>query len=250
MTKEELKKELEKIKELKSNPQEKKHISYTPLELKWQNGILNRLNQDIVIKGEEYFAYRLGTDFKNFDESVKEHYSNRDDIWFICKRDCPEDKITDNLIQCNENKMCVRWGFSINEDSYLKYKWDEYSFRTNVKYNITRNDELFYEGCCGSLEGAYVNAMKIIYEAQNSPADIGTIDWNTNIIGTKVWYCDQPAIIQSVYRGEMYLVPDKEFIKEFKEPESWKGEDWMYWGDYKDGLYVEIWDSRITWFRK
>ena len=48
----------------------------------------------------------------------------------------------------------------------------------------------------------------------------------------------------------MYLIPDKEFIKEFKEPESWKGEDWMYWGEYKDGLYVEIWDSRITWFRK
>lgn len=236
------------MEDLKTN--EKQHIGYTPLRLKWQNGELTRLNWDIVIKGEEYFGYHLGPDFNNYDESDKEKYLFRYDTWFICKRDCPEDKIIDNLISCSRDNMQIRWGFSVKEDSYLKYKWDEYSFRTSVKYNIIRNDELFYEGCCGSLEGAYINAMKIIYQLEDSPANINTIDWNKNIIGTKVWYCDQAAIIQSVYQGEMYLVPDKEFIEEFKEPESWKGEDWMYWGDYKDGLYVEIWDPRITWFRK
>ena len=164
----------------------------------------------------------MGPDFDNYDESEKEHYLEREDTWFICRRDCPEDKITDNLIRVSRDDIGVRWGFRIKENSYIKCKWDDELFRTNVPYVITRNDEDFIEGGSNSLENAYIRVMSTINDLKDAPMPVSTgeIDWDKNLIGAKVWFDDQPAIVQSVYKSEVWLVPDNEYIEKFKTPES------------------------------
>ena len=229
-----------------------KHIGFTPWCKKWRNGELTRLNWDVVLSGgQEYFVYHLSTDFDNFDESDKEHYLDREDTWFICERDCPEDKIIENLISVGRRDLGVRWGINIEETAIIKTKWDDASLRQGVSYTITRNDKPLVEGRAGSIEGAYINARKTIFELEDSSAEIGTIDWEQKLIGRKIWYGNDAAIIDHVFGAEIWIVPDKQAHQDkFTTPESWKEEsDWMDFSEYENGLKTEITSPKISWFR-
>jgi hypothetical protein len=169
----------------------------------------------------------LCIDFDNYDESEKEQYQNREDTWFVCERDCPEDQIIKNLVRWSHRDLGPLWEIRVAQYARTKEKWGEEVQRTGVTYTIYLNGEEFTSGGWSTLDGAYIEAQHIIHMVEDSPCEIGSIDWRENLKCRKIWYRDQPAIIDHAYGDSVYIIPDTEAIKEFKSPESWKEEDWM-----------------------
>lgn len=211
-------------------------------QIDYKDGKLNRLDWDIMVHNVPYYGYHYHSNDYNDDE------------WFICKRDCPEDQITKNLVYASRNEMGIRWKIDIAEDLYTKNKWDETSLRKNTVISIYRNDKLFYEDYFRDLDYCLHRAYLLIKEFEECPINVGEIDFDKKIVGRKIWYQDKPAIIDHFVWGNasVWVVPDKNYIEKFPMPNTWKDEDWLRdsWPEYEKGLIVGINSPHIDWFRK
>ena len=72
--------------------------------------------------------------------------------------------------------------------------------------------------------------------------------------GRKIWYENQPAIIDHPilcddYGLELWVIPDKSKIEKFRFP-TWEGTDEAGWAEeYENGCKCDILESHIDWFR-
>lgn len=211
--------------------------------IKYRDGKLTRLTWDIVIGDTPYYGY---------------HYTSDDcteDAWFICERDCSEDKIVDNLVYASSKDMGCSWKVCVEDHQYIKIKWGDRELRKSVTCTIYRNDKVFYQFSCGDHDYALAKAKMIMTSAHESmPFSVEDIDFEKDIVGRKIWYREQPAVIVSYYQGNISIVPDKEVgCEKFEMPNSWKNDDFLSdsWHDYEDRLSVDIFESsNISWYRK
>lgn len=232
-----------------------KSIPYTYWGVK---GYLTRLDWDIIVGDTPYFGYRFSPDLEYYEKETEKlgDLVNNYDRWFVCERDCPEDKIIENLVLADKKDMGVRWKFEIEDTSYVKTKWEDSDLRTNCKLSIYRNNKLFYSDLCGDYQYGIARAQQLIQEWNNHPLWLHEIDFDKKMVGRKVYFRDDPAIIDHFCWGDadVWLVPDKEAgCEKFKKPayeENDHDDGWPdTWYEYEDGLRVPLTSKDIWWFR-
>lgn len=158
---------------------------------------------------------------------------------------CPagEKPTHENLIEFNGE--APTWGITFDRVNYVKSKWNETSVETNGSCWITRNGKKFYNIMGRTSEYALAKAQYTLVQLlEELPVSICHRDWKDQNIGRKIWYNEQPAIIDSITSDNNLLIkPDG--IDKFKAPASWEGD----YDDYADGLRVELLSPHIGWFR-
>ena len=214
-------------------------------------GYLARLDWDIVLYSTPYYGYHFEPDF----DKLPNHMIDIDK-WFICRRDCPEDEIVNNLVEASRKDMGLRWKIEVEEHLHVKCKWEDEDLRRTCSLKIYRNDKLFYEEGCGTRQRGMRIAENLIEDWQCHVLDIGTIDFDTKMIGRKVWFRDEPAIVESFCWGSasVNLIPDKDAgCEKFSRPKRYQRDidDGMYdyWPEYEYGLIVPLNSHDVDWFR-
>ena len=91
-------------------------------------------------------------------------------------------------------------------------------------------------------------------ELQEHAIDFASRKFKEELVNSRVWYNDQPAIIDRVSECSsgisVYIVPDQDEIEKFKFPTFGNDEDRVWIEDIEDGTRADIMDSSIKWYRR
>ena len=158
-----------------------------------------------------------------------------------------EEMTFDNLIEFNGTPG-AQWGFEYTPTHYIKTKWDETGIEQGRRLIITRNGEKFYDGLMTIHECiAYVLDNKL----QEHPLDLNDRDFDKKMIGRKIWYRGEPAVISSYVKGQACVIIRPDGIERFTYPPEWIDDD-DYVCDYEDPaeLKVDIFSDRVFWWRR
>lgn len=113
---------------------------------------------------------------------------------------------------------------------------------------ITRNDEDFYY-VPGGRGYSIPKALMLINEIQEHPLDFCTIDFDKKMVGRKIWYNSQPAIIERYINRQccVMIIPDG--AERFETPAEFAKEH--LWGEEEARrLKIDcLADERVWWFR-
>lgn len=88
---------------------------------------------------------------------------------------------------------------------------------------------------------------KLVQLLEEYPLDVMFRDWEEKVRGMKVWWRDQPAVIQYVNPESKELWITLEGIERFLAPRSWGQSDYE---EYEDGLYADMLSKEIGWYRE
>lgn len=126
------------------------------------------------------------------------------------------------------------------------YRKDEW--RKGADCYITRNGKRFFEISGRDIDYCLPKAQVILTQLQEHPIWFSERGWNKKLVGRKVWYNRQPAIVESVItdQGCVILVPDRNFIDEFN-PSLWSLD--LDWVDDDSDAKVDYLDKNVNWFR-
>lgn len=193
-------------------------------------------NWDVMVKGKPYYVCRL----EGYYHSIGGHLGNNN-LWCYPRDQKPT---VENLYEF-AGASC-QWGVIANDNNYYRCKWDEAEVLHNHSITITRNGEEFFTFHSGGLAYGLAKAQVIIAELDEHPLDLNEIGYDEKMIGRKVWWRSQPAIVDRFIKGQacVMLIPDG--MDSFKIPEEYKNEDYEENNDIK----TEIFDKHIWWFRE
>lgn len=194
---------------------------------------------DVVINGRPYYVVRL----VGFIHTIGGKYG-QNNLWAYPRDEEPN---YENLVEFNcENP--VSYGIRYSPSNGTKCKWDECEAISRGSIMITRNGEDFYDVRCGINYGID-KARVLISEILEHPLNISTIDFDKKMIGRKLWWRSEPAVITYYCKGQAAIVLEPCGIKKFTVPaEFYKedGEDYYCDGDVKTSIF----DNHIWWFRE
>lgn len=129
-----------------------------------------------------------------------------------------EDKPTINNIYPYDGEITASWGIQYAEENrwYSLYN-SQIRCDTEKTTIITRNGKPFcrFRGSNGMNE-----ALALMPKIHEHPASFNAYKFDEMLIGSKIWYYDNPATIVTYYDGfaEVKIVPDG--IREFKIPKA------------------------------
>lgn len=186
---------------------------------------LSRYDWDIIINDVPYYAYYAVNYFKKGNNGV-----------YICPRNETPNK--DNLVPFKA-KYPVSWNIIDNTHIYM----NEYSAYTVSDYIITRNNKAFthyYD---------LIDALRFIRDVGEHPMNLNDIDFDKKVVGRKIWWRDEPAIITRFnwIIGTVSFKPDG--IDRFTTPKEFEDDVIEYYEDM-DSIHTDIWDKHIGWFRE
>ncbi|MEI6422166.1 MAG: hypothetical protein WCP55_08095, partial [Lentisphaerota bacterium] len=95
------------------------------------------------------------------------------------------------------NRPC--WEVSAEEYNTVKYKWDNIRINGHCRVNIKCDGRIVYSFVANDIHYALVKAHELIYKLGEHPFDFKNPDKE---IGRKVWYHEQPAVIERLYLEE------------------------------------------------
>jgi len=204
------------------------------------------LKWDVVVNNIPQEVYRI----EGFIHSIGGHFGEND--YWCCPRD--QEPSVDNLIEFSGH--VIQWGIEYIPINYTKYKWGEDEVRKTGRTVIKRNGKTFYVIGCNNMDYGLAKARYSLTRLEEHPIGFSSYDFvEKDVIGRKIWYSDQPAIIQRANwfddNGfEVWIVPDKNFISKFRFP-RWEGTEEESWiSEYENGLMADILESPIDWFRE
>ena len=202
------------------------------------SGLRKPIGWDLELNGRPYDVYSVD----GYVHTIGGKWGEND-YWA-----CPagETPTYENLVQFSGD--APTWGVTFNRKNYLRNKWDETSIEANGECWITRNGKNFYRIPARHMDHGLAKAQHILVQLQEEcPLWLMGRDWKDEAIGRKIWYREQPAIIESVTsNNELCIKPDG--IDSFKSPAYYDSED-GYEEDYGSGLIADLLDSNIYWFR-
>lgn len=153
-----------------------------------------------------------------------------------------EDPTYENLIefQCEGNGVC--WGLKYDPHNYVRSKWDEDECYTSGGVTITRNGKDFYF-CRSGID----LARHLINILNEHPLELNEYGWKERVIGRKVWWRSEPAVITYFCDGQACVILKPDGVDKFTTPAEFadEGDDYYCDGDVK----VEIFSEHIWWFR-
>lgn len=212
---------------------------------------LNPIGEDTVLEDGEK---------KNWDVVM---HGNPCDIWEfphnphatrgnepLCFYACPRgaDPTPQNLVPYY-GPYGARWGIKYIPELHLDNHYGNDEIWPAEPVVITRNDEDFM--CVPSNNGigyGIPTAVHTLIKLIEGPINVNEIDFDKKLIGRKVWYRSQPAIVTHYcdHQGCVILAPDG--IEKFAVPAEFADEE----GDdfYENGVAkVELDDPHVYWFR-
>ena len=154
----------------------------------------------------------------------------------------------ENLIEF-ESEHPVRWGIKFEPKHYRKDKWDESRLEYSAPVTITRNGEDFYT-LWGGLNYGIDKARVLISEINEHPIDFNSIDYDKRIIGRKVWWRSQPAIVTGWCRRQACVILEPDGIEKFSVPAEYVGDPLFDNEEDRISIKDEIFSEHINWFRE
>ena len=76
------------------------------------------------------------------------------------------------------------------------------------------------------------------------------IDYDKKMIGRKVWWRSQPAIITKWIKGQACVILEPDGIDSFKTPAEYENDDMFGDDEDKKSIKTEVFDKHIYWFRE
>jgi hypothetical protein len=148
-------------------------------------------------------------------------------------------------------RPCFR--VEVTEQNYTKYKWDDWDVRYGVTCSIYINNVRYYTFVCGDIDYALARAQVLKVELVEHPSFSNIVNVETHLKGRKIWYKNQPAVIERfVEGGEVWIAPDG--IDKFNMKEAWMTEDHeLEWAEEweEQGVVVDaLLSKNIQWYRE
>lgn len=219
-------------------------MEFTDIKLLDENVDLSKIKPfdwDLVIKGRPYYVCRI----EGYCHTISWQGGNecRQELWCY-----PRDKqpTLENLVEYTL-KDPIAWGIEYDEIHSTHCKWDECETITGGRSVITRNGTPFYT-VFGTRQYSIPKALTLIAKAQDHALDFSQIDFDKKMIGRKVWFNGQPAIIESYIHGQCCVILKPDGIDKFKVPPQFVEEDGEY---YEENPKIDCLETgSIWWFRR
>lgn len=201
------------------------------LELK-----MSKFDWDVEVYDKPYQVVRIDGYIHSIGWCHREN-----DLWMYPRNEEPNYK---NLIEYKCNGCGVCWGIKYEPYNYIRNKWDEPECFTTGGAMITRNGKDFYFCRRGIDEAEYK-----IKDLNEHPLNLNGYGFENKIIGRKVWWRSEPAIITHwIGNGQACVILEPDGIDKFTTPAEFveeEGDDYYEDGDVK----IDIFDNHIWWFR-
>ena len=201
---------------------------------------MTKYQWDVVVNGVPYQVVKI----HGYVHSMGGQWGEND-LWMY-PRD--QDPTYENLVEyyCDGNGVC--WGILYDPHNYVRRKHTEPECFTSGGAYITRNGEKFYHCSSGIDEARYR-----IKQISEHPLNLFEYQFDKKMIGRKVWWRSQPAIITKwIGNGDacVILEPDPKFIAEFDTPKEFLEEYDYEDPEDKEFIKTSIFDEHIWWFRE
>lgn len=113
------------------------------------------------------------------------------------------------------------WGFSVTPNRHLKYKWDETRVRETCLLTITCNDRVVYnDPCYQDPAQAAIEAATLIRKMSGEDSWFDFVNPESNV-GRKIFYKNQPAIIERVILDQCCVMIKKDDGTDFAMSDPW-----------------------------
>lgn len=163
---------------------------------------------------------------------------------YVAKRDIPKEKLTPSDLTPFNGDIC--WSYSVENKNH--YGKDD--IRNSTKAKIFCGGEQVYE-LVYSWNFITHKIMTIINELQEHPIPFNLINYEKEILGRKIWWRDQPAVIIGYSKpgGTVNIAPDGKAFFELLNRD--KNEECEMFTDYATEPYIleDILAPSINWFR-
>lgn len=197
-------------------------------------------NWDVVMNGRPYYVGHV----PGYVHSIR-GWGEPIDLWCWPRDEKPS---YENLLEYNLSSP-VAWGLRYRESRYIRSKWDDNMMCSGGCTVITRNGEDFYD-VRGGRGYSVPKALALIEEIQDHPLEFNTIDFDKKMIGRKIWFRSQPAIITRYIKGQCCAIIEPDGMDFFKRPAEYETDDLFGdWYDERDLKIDIIASATIDWFR-
>ena len=196
---------------------------------------MSKMPWDVVVNGIPYQVVRI----EGYVHSIGGHWGEND-FWMYPRNGNPT---YETLVQYYCSGCGVCWGIKYEPHNYIRTKWGEIECYTSGGAMITRNGEDFYF-CRGGID----EAKYVIKQLDDHPLDLNEYGFAEKMIGRKVWWRSEPAVIRSWIKGQACVMLEPDGIEKFTVPAEFADEDPDYYceGDVKS----DIFDKHIWWWRE
>ena len=194
---------------------------------------MRQMNWDTVINEKSYFVVSI----EDYIHTIGGKYGNNN-LWAYPRSEKPS---CENLVQFDGEPVC--WGINYAPYNHARYRHGELETRTIGNVFITRNGEKFCD-----VRGGIERARCMMSDFLEHPMDLNEIDFDKNVIGRKVWWRSEPAVVTSYISGQACVILEPDGIPQFTTPAEFAGEECECYVD--DDVKADILDKHIWWFRK
>ena len=197
---------------------------------------MSKMPWDVEVRGEPYQVVRI----EGYVHSIGGKWGENN-LWMY-PRNC--NPTYETLIEYHCEGCGVCWGIVYNPHNYTRTKWDETECFTSNGAMITRNDKDFYF-CSGGID----EAKWLIKNLEDHPLELNEYDFDKKMLGRKVWWRSEPAIITRwIGMGQACVILEPDGIDKFTKPKEFANDDYM--DDDETYIKADIFDKHIWWFRE
>lgn len=230
-----------------SNQKQFNDLAQSLLDHLFEKKKVHLIDWDFELGGEPMQLFKAG-DLYCHTIGGKDEFTN--DMYFY---PLSLEKVTPNDCRPFSDKdLAPRWKIEVEPHCHFKTKWGEESMISSIVAKIYRNGKCFAVKHGFTHNDAYIAAYSFLQELRNHPVDFHSRNWKEELIGRKIYYDNQPALIERVwsddYSCNIYVVPDKTKIKEFTPQGHWLEDEEEYW-EYGEGTSADLTCDKIYWFR-
>ena len=194
---------------------------------------MRQMNWDTVINEKPYFVVLI----EGYIHTIGGKYGNNN-LWAYPRNEKPS---CENLVQFDGEPVC--WGINYAPYNHARYRHGEFEASTIGNVFITRNVEKFCD-----VRGGIERAKCMINDFYEHPIGLNEIDFDKKVIGRKVWWRSEPAVVTSYISKQACVMLEPDRIPQFTTPAEFADEGCEY---YFDGdVKADILDKHIWWFRK
>lgn len=195
---------------------------------------MHKMPWDVVVNGTSYQVVRIN----GYVHTIGGRWG-KNDLWMYPRHETPT---YETLIRYGCDDCGVCWGFKYEPHIYVKTKWDETECRKTGGVTITRNGEDFYY-CRGGIN----EANWIMDLLDEHPLGLNRYGFAEEMIGRKVWWRSEPAIITNwIGHGQACVILKPDGIEKFTTPAEFTKEGNYY---IEETVKADIFDKHIWWFR-
>lgn len=200
---------------------------------------IKKYNWDVWL-GKNFLEPYTVCKIEGYVHSVCGIYNGGNDLWAFPRGEKPS---YDNLIEYDSKVYGACWG--IKYEPYIGYDFhhDETSATDCKGISITRNGETFYSRCY-----SIADALTTIDKFNDHPLGFNFIDYDTNMIGMKIFYRSEPGIIKKFLKGSACIIISPDGINKFSRPKEYSDDD-LFMDDDEIDIVTSVLDEHVCWFR-